>query len=67
MPGIVRTEWFGRQISVLMVNGKTVTGELSEVTDQYLVLTIGNSQTQIMGHAIIAIRVAAEKEAKQRA
>jgi sRNA-binding regulator protein Hfq len=65
MPGIVRTAWFGKQISVLMVNGKTVSGELSEVTDRYIVLRVGNSQTQVMDHAIVAIRLAADKEVQQ--
>ena len=62
MAQIVKTEWFGRQVSVLMINGKSVTGELSEVTENYIVLTRGSSETQVMVHAIIAVRLAAEKE-----
>jgi len=62
MAQVIKIEWFGRQISVLMVNGKSVTGELSEVTDNYIVLTRGSSETQIMVHAIIAVRVVSEKE-----
>ncbi len=62
MAQVIKTEWFGRQISVLMVNGKSVTGELSEVTDSYIVLARGSSETQIMVHAIIAVRVVSEKE-----
>ena len=67
MAQVVKTEWFGRQISVLMVNGKSVTGELSEVTDSYIVLTRGSSETQVMVHAIIAVRAVAEKEAEESA
>jgi len=47
---------------VLMVNGKSVTGELSEVTDNYIVLTRGGVETQIMGHAIVAVRLAGDQE-----
>ncbi len=65
MAQIVKSEWFGRQVSVLMVNGKTITGELSEVTERYIVLARGSSETQIMVHAIIAVRLAAEKEGEE--
>ena len=65
MAQVIKTEWFGRQISVLMVNGKSVTGELSEVTDSYIVLTRGSSETQVMVHAIIAVRAVAEKEGEE--
>ena len=60
MANVVKTEWFGKQISVLMINGKSFTGELSEVTDNYIVLTQDEMQTQIMVRAIIAIRPAAQ-------
>jgi len=62
MAGLVKIGWFGRQVSVLMVNGKSVTGELSEVSEHYIVLTRGNAETQIMAHAMVAIRLAADKE-----
>ena len=65
MTGIIRTEWFGRQISVLLTTGKTLTGELSEVTDTYLVLDRESGQVQIMGHAVVAVRLAIDKEAGQ--
>ncbi len=60
MPGLVKTGWFGKQINVAMVNGKSLTGELSEVSDLYIVITRGGTEVQIMAHAIIAIRLAAE-------
>jgi sRNA-binding regulator protein Hfq len=62
MAGLVKVGWFGRQISVLMVNGKSVTGELTEVSEHYIVVTRGGADTQIMAHAIMAIRLAGEKE-----
>jgi sRNA-binding regulator protein Hfq len=62
MAGLVKIGWFGRQISVLMVNGKSITGELTEVSEHYVVLTRAGSDTQIMAHAIVAIRLAGEKE-----
>lgn len=61
MAKLVRTEWFGKTIAVLLVNGKTATGELSEVTDTYIVLTRNGVRTQVMGQAIIAISLAEEK------
>jgi len=62
MAGLVKVGWFGKQVSVLMVNGKSVTGELSEVSDNYIVLTRGGVETQIMGHAIVAVRLAGDQE-----
>ena len=65
MAGLVKTTWFGKQVSILMVNGKTVTGELSEVSDRYVVVTANKTETQVMDHAIVAIRLAGEKEPAQ--
>ena len=62
MANVVKISWFGKNVSVLMVNGKTVTGELTEVTDNYIVLNMGGVETEIMVHAIIAIRLATGKE-----
>jgi len=64
MPAVVRPEWFGQKINVLMVNGKSATGELVETGDSYIVIKgQGGVQTQIMAHAIIAVRLAGtEKE-----
>jgi len=64
MPTIVKTDWFGRQISVLTVTGQTVTGELTEVSDVYIVLTRNGAETQIMAHAIVAVRLAGTKDAE---
>ncbi|MFO7955767.1 MAG: hypothetical protein R6X33_01560 [Candidatus Brocadiia bacterium] len=58
MASTVKTEWFGRRVSVLTVNDKTIKGVLNEVTDQYLVLTRNDSETLIMCHAVVAIRPA---------
>lgn len=65
MANIVKVEWFGRQISILLVTGKTVTGELSEITDDYLVLMRGGAESLIMAHAIVAVRLIGESEGKQ--
>lgn len=62
MAGLVKTGWFGKQITVLMVNGKSISGELSEVDDDYIVVTRNGSETQIMGHAIVAIRLSGQSE-----
>ena len=62
MAGLVKIGWFGKQVSVLMVNGKSITGELSEVAEHYVVITRNGSDTQVMGPAIVAIRLASEKE-----
>ncbi len=62
MASTVKTEWFNQRVKVLMMNDKSVSGTLSEVTDDYIVLTRGSAETQIMCHAIIAVRLAGEKE-----
>ncbi len=56
MASTVKVEWFGRPVSVLTVNDKTVKGVLNEVTDRYIVLERGGAETLIMCHAIVAIR-----------
>lgn len=55
MGNVVRGGWFGRQVSVLLVNGKTIAGEVTEVTEHYVVLSRSNSEVQIMGSAIVLI------------
>jgi sRNA-binding regulator protein Hfq len=62
MASSVKTGWFGRAVSVLMVNGKSAVGELTEVSEQFIVLTRNGIDTQIMVHAIVAIRLAGDKE-----
>jgi small nuclear ribonucleoprotein (snRNP)-like protein len=62
MAGLVKVGWFGRQVSVLMINGKSITGELTEVSEHYVVITRAASDTQVMAHAIVAIRLAGDKE-----
>jgi len=63
MADIVRTGWFGRDISVLMTNGKTASGELTETAENYIVITRKDGvEMQIMAHAIIAIRLSGAEE-----
>jgi sRNA-binding regulator protein Hfq len=62
VPSIVKSSWFGRQVSVLLISGKSLTGELTEVSDHYIVLTTKTDETQIMAHAIIAIRPAEQAQ-----
>ena len=63
MADVVKTGWFGRKVTVLMVNGKSLSGELSEVTDKYIVVeTKSGKPTQVMVHAIVAIRPVEQKE-----
>jgi sRNA-binding regulator protein Hfq len=64
MANVVKTSWFGNQVSVLTVNGKTVTGELTETSDNYIVLSRNGADVQIMVHAIVMIVPAAAKDAK---
>ena len=54
---IVKQEWFGKNISVLLTSGKKIAGELSEVTPAYLVLDGKGGETQVMAHAIVLIRL----------
>ncbi len=65
MARMVKTEWFGKQITVMMVNDKSLSGTLSEVTDNYIVIERDGTETQIMCHAIVAVRLAAEKEGER--
>lgn len=63
MPDVVKPEWFGRQITVLMVNGKSVTGELAEVSENFIVINPASGvETLIMVHSIVAIRPAQGQE-----
>ena len=66
MARMMKAEWFGRQVTVMMVNGKSMTGTLSEVTDSYIVLTRNGTETQIMCHAIIAVRLAGGEEERDQ-
>ena len=61
---VVRPSWFGRQITVMLVTGKSVSGELTEVSEHYIVLTSDSGETQVMVHGIIAIRPS-EESARQ--
>ena len=62
MANVVKSSWFGRQVSVLLVSGKSVVGELSEVSDNYIVLTTKTGELQVMVHAIVAIRPAGPED-----
>ena len=65
MANVLRSDWFGRQVNVLLVNGKTISGEVSEVTEHYIVLSRPKSDVQIMGSAMVVI-TAAEKSASDQ-
>ncbi len=56
MADVVKSEWFGREISVLLTNGKRVSGELTEVSPNYIVLDRENGEVQVMKHAVILIQ-----------
>ena len=55
MANVVKTSWFGNRVSVLMTNGKTVTGELAETSDNYIILSRDGAEVQIMVHAIVMV------------
>ena len=55
MANVVKSSWFGRNVQVLMVNGKRISGEITEVSDSYVVLNTNKGEIQVMVHAIIAI------------
>lgn len=53
---VVKSEWFGREISVLLTNGKRVSGELTAVSPNYIVLDREKGEVQVMKHAVILIQ-----------
>ena len=55
---VVKTGWFGQRVRVIMLNGKALQGELTEVSDRYIVLDTDGVETQVMVHAIAVIRLA---------
>ena len=56
MANVVKASWFGRKLDVLLVSGKSVVGELAEVSDSYIVLNTKDGELQVMVHAIMVIR-----------
>ena len=62
MASPVRSSWFGREISVLLTNGKWLSGELTEVSDMHILLNTKNGETQIMAHAMMVVRLAEESQ-----
>ena len=64
MASIIKAGWFGRQVGVVLLNGKKVTGELTEVSDQFIVLNTGKSEVQIMGSAIMLVALAPARAAQ---
>ncbi len=62
MANVVKPAWFGREINVLLVSGKSVVGELTDVADHYVVLNTKTGELQVMVHAIVAIRPADSSE-----
>ena len=67
MAAIVKTVWFGKQLNVLLTTGKSVSGELTEVTDAYIILDRGGTEMQVMAHAIVMIVPATAKDDKAQA
>jgi hypothetical protein len=63
MANVVKTSWFGNRVSVLMTNGKTVTGELTETSDNYIILSRDGAEVQVMVQAIVMVVPAADKGA----
>ena len=62
MANVIKTGWFGRKVTVMLMNGKSTTGELTEVNDNYLVLEGENgNETVVMVHAIIAVKLASSE------
>lgn len=55
---VVRTGWFGQRVTVVLLNGKALKGELTEVSERYIVLDADGVATQVMVHAIAVIRLA---------
>ena len=62
----VKPTWFGRKVSALLSTGKWLTGELTEVTDNYIVLETSSGEVQVMVHALIAVRPADEGEPREQ-
>ena len=66
MADVVKTGWFGRKITVLTVNEKSTTGELTHVSDNYIILQgEAGVETQVMVGAIIAVRLAEDEKEGQ--
>ncbi|MBS3764035.1 MAG: hypothetical protein ACLFWL_04600 [Candidatus Brocadiia bacterium] len=64
MADVVKSDWFGRDVTVLLENGKSMTGELSETSSNYIVLTTqSGDEVQIMVHAIVLIKSAGASSA----
>ncbi len=65
MANVVKSGWFGRNVSVLLINGKTISGEVTEVTEHYVVLTRGKVEVQVMGSAIVVASAVEKSPADQ--
>ena len=62
MADVVKSDWFGRKVNVLLSNGKKVSGELTQVSEHYIVLSSQSGEVQVMVHAIVLIRPAGTPE-----
>lgn len=58
MADVVKSEWFGRNINVLLTNEKKVSGELTQVSENYIILDGPQGEVQVMTSAIVLIRPA---------
>ncbi len=52
---VVKPAWFGRQLAVTLMGGESVRGELTEVSENYIILNTKVGEKLLMVHAIIAV------------
>lgn len=55
MANVVKPTWFARNVNVLLTTGKSVSGEVMETCDSYIVLNTKAGEVQVMVHAIAVI------------
>jgi len=55
---VVKADWFGQRVRVMLLNGKALEGELTEVSECYIILEADGVATQVMVQAIVIIRLA---------
>jgi sRNA-binding regulator protein Hfq len=55
---VVKGDWFGQRVRAVMLTGKGLEGELTEVSEHYIILESDGVATQVMVHAIAVIRLA---------
>ena len=55
---VAKPEWFGQSVKVILLGGKALKGELTEVSQRYIILEADGVETPVMVHAIAVIRLA---------